>query len=130
MKAKPSLRLIFVCTGNLCRSPVPFAVELAAESGADIAGLLSRPFELDDFSRFDHFVAMDFGHSDYLRSTCPDGHAVNIQLLLDDVGDFKEFEVPDPYRRDRNDYEFAARLLNTGTEHLIQRVCATEPGFV
>jgi protein-tyrosine phosphatase len=112
------------------RSPESFAVELAVESGADIAGLLSRPFELDDFSRFDYFIAMDFGHSDYLRSTCPDGHAVNIQFLLDDVGDFKEFEVPDPYWRDRNDYEFAARLINTGTGRLIQRVCATEPVFV
>lgn len=60
------------------RSPESFAVELAAESGADIAGLLSRPFELDDFSRFDHFIAMDFGHSDYLRSTSPDGHVLNV----------------------------------------------------
>ena len=80
MTTKPPLRLIFVCTGNLCRSPMAegmlrvklgvlgleqgaiidsagmhaevgrspelFAVELAAESGADIAGLLSRPFRL------------------------------------------------------------------------------------
>jgi len=55
---------------------------------------------------------------------------LNIQLLLDGVGDFKELEVPDPYKRDRINYEFSARLINIGIERLIQRVCATEPVFV
>ena len=156
MMAKSALRIVFVCTGNICRSPMaegllqtkllaaglakdalldsagmhaevgrspePLAIELANESGADISGLLSRPFEAGDFERFDHFIAMDLGHLDYLQAICPQGRSLDIRLLLDDVGDLKKLEVPDPYLRNRGDYEFSARLINIGIDHLIKRL--------
>ena len=151
------IRVLFVCTGNICRSPLaeglftsriaeigraadvdvdsagihamvgeppqPFSIELAQELGADISHLKARQFELDDFEKFDHLIAMDLGHLDFLNATRPDDNTADIRLLLDDAGDFKRLEVPDPFRRDRSDYEFSSRLIKIGIENLITRIC-------
>lgn len=102
------------------RAPEPFAVELAAELGADISALASRPFEPADFDRFDRLIAMDLGHLDFLLATRPPTCSAEISLLLDDVGDLKRVEVPDPYQQDRGAYEFSARLINIGIDHLLE----------
>jgi len=156
MKPGQGIRLLFVCTGNLCRSPMaqgmlnarlveanydgeilvdsagmhaqlgrapePLAIAVAAEYGADISNLTTRPCAPADFDLFDHFIAMDLGHLDFLRATCPEDRSVDIRLLLDDVGEFKKLEVPDPYQQDRTAYEFSARLINIGIDHLIERL--------
>ena len=156
MNAKRQVRVLFLCTGNLCRSPIaegllraraldaglgdivvvesagmqaelgrtpePLAIAVAANYGVDISGLSSRPFEPTDFDRFDHFIAMDLGHLDFLQATCPQNLSVDIKLLLDDVGDLKKLEVPDPYQRDQDAYEFSARLIDIGIDHVIQRL--------
>jgi protein-tyrosine phosphatase len=157
MNMESPLRIIFVCTGNICRSPIaeglfrarlveagmdqsavidsagmhamvdqppePYAIELAQEYGADISTLQARQFELDDFKKFDHFIAMDYGHLDYLQATHPVESTMRISLLLDEAGGFKKAEVPDPYRRDRDAYEFSARLINIGVGRLIEALC-------
>ncbi len=156
MNSEPRLRILFVCTGNICRSPIaegllraklvdagmadevlvdsagtfaqpgrapePMAVEVAAEYGVDISALSSRPFEQTDFDRFDHFIAMDLGHLDYLQATCPPTCTAEIRLLLDDVAELKKLEVPDPYRKNIDAYEFSARLINVGIEDLMGRL--------
>ena len=154
MSAKARYTCLFVCTGNLCRSPIaegitrrrlrergmnhiavesagihardgyppePLAVEAAAEYGADIAAQESRLFDTKDFYRFKLIVAMDLSHLDFLQSTRPRDSRSEICLLLDDTGEFKKVEVPDPYMQARDAYEFAARLINIGVEHLLKR---------
>jgi protein-tyrosine phosphatase len=148
--------VLFVCTGNVCRSPLaegllkarlgelqrldievdsagihamvdeppqPFSIELARELGADISALKGRQFDPAGFEKFDHLIAVDLGHLDFLNATRPMENTSDIRLLLDDVCDFKRLEVPDPFRRDRSDYGFSSRLINIGIEHLLKRIC-------
>jgi protein-tyrosine phosphatase len=146
--------VLFVCTGNLCRSPIAegllrtrlaesgrtnvrvdsagiharagapperFAVAAAATLGADIAHQRARQFEAGDFARYGHVIAMDLGHLDFLTATRPSDSTAIIRLLLDDVGEFKKLEVPDPYQQDREAFDFTARLIDVGVNHLIAR---------
>ncbi len=152
-----SQAILFVCTGNLCRSPIaegllrqrlaeagrtdvrvdsagiharpgaspePFAIAAAAVFGADIAAQRARQFEPGDFARFDHIIAMDLGQLDFLGATRPADSAAAVRLLLEDVGEFKRLEVPDPYQQDRDAFDFAARLIDVGVNDLLARLVA------
>ncbi len=142
--------LLFVCTGNLCRSPIaeglmrlssaasrwhvdsagtharaglapaPLAIEAAAARGADIAALRSRPVTSGDFAEFDVMVALDRGHYDYLRAIAPCGSAVAIVMLADAGG--QPLDVPDPYGSRRRAYTRAADLIALGLETLPRRL--------
>lgn len=147
--------VLFVCTGNLCRSPIaegllrqrlaaagrtdvrvdsagihardgappePFAVAAAAALGAHIADQRARQFEPGDFARFNLVIAMDLGHLDFLTATRPLDSSAVVRLLLEDVGEFKRLEVPDPYQQDRDAFDFAARLIEVGVNDLLARL--------
>ncbi|MBI2798908.1 MAG: low molecular weight phosphotyrosine protein phosphatase [Gammaproteobacteria bacterium] len=152
-------RLLFVCTGNLCRSPLaqglmqqqvdtagltaqfsldsagtharagqppePLAIEVAVDYGADIGSQRSRVLRPEDFFEFDRIIAMDLGHLDELKFMQPaTGHA-EVTLLLAGLAASGNAEVPDPYGRDRGDFEFAARLIAIGTRRLLNELRAT-----
>lgn len=152
-------RLLFVCTGNLCRSPLaqglmqqqvdaagltaqfsldsagtqaraghppePLAIEVAADHGADISSQRSRALRPEDYFEFDRIIAMDLGHLDELKFMQPTtGHA-EVTLLLAGLAASGNAEVPDPYGREREDFEFAARLIAIGTRRLLEELRAT-----
>lgn len=104
--------------------PEPFAIAAAAALGADIADQRARQFEPEDFARFEHVIAMDLGHLDFLTATRPSDSTAIVRLLLEDVGEFKRLEVPDPYQQDRDAFDFAARLIDVGVNDLLTRLMA------
>lgn len=140
-------RILFVCTGNICRSPMaegilraalaeirrepgwtidsagihavvghppaPLAVKVAAQYGADIRALASRPFTSCDFERFDDIIAMDRGHLDHLSFLRPPAFAGTLALMRAANGrDW--LEVPDPYGGSSRDFKRAGRLIAEG----------------
>jgi len=147
-------RLLFVCTGNLCRSPLaqrlmeraladrgltdsvsvdsagtharvgeppdPSAIEVAAAYGVDISAQRARALVAEDFANFDLIVALDLGHLDSLRFLRPEGARANVRLLLQGMAGTGDAEVPDPYGRQRDEFEFAARLIEVGVRRLVE----------
>lgn len=138
-------RLLFVCLGNICRSPTaegvmrhlrpdlaidsagtagwhagkpPYApmIVAAARRGVDLSGLRARQVVADDFNRFDLILAMDDQNLSDLEALRPPGNQTALHLLLDYAPDTGLSAVPDPYYT--RDFDQALDLIETALSGL------------
>ena len=143
-------RILFVCTGNICRSPTaegvmrtllknagldrhvevdsagthgyhigaapdPRTQKAALRRGYDLSTLRARKVKLEDFTHFDHVLAMDAGHVRLLRQLSPPEHHNKILLFLNR-------DVPDPYYGVAEDFERVIDLAEEGSRVWIARL--------
>ena len=148
------VKVLFVCMGNICRSPTAEAVfrDLVKKRGfekqfeIDSAGthgyhignppdrrtqqaararniqmdaLRSRKVELDDFSRFDYVIAMDFDNHGMLTDISPADHMHKIKLMMSFADASDVTEVPDPYYGGSDGFELVLDLLQEAAEGLL-----------
>lgn len=147
-------RILFVCTGNICRSPTaegvarhlaaangvgdlfefdsagthgyhvgdppdPRSIRAARSRGYDLTTLRARRVTEFDFVAFDHVLAMDREHLDYLQRVCPAPHRHKLRLFLDYRPDSELDEVPDPYYGGMQGFEHVLDLVEGAANHLI-----------
>lgn len=109
-------KVLFVCLGNICRSPTAEAVfrNMAAEAGLEVLvdGAGTSGWHIgsppdgraqtapEDFNRFDLILAMDNSNLAKLQAACPADADAEIRLFLDYAAHLPEREVPDPYYND------------------------------
>lgn len=138
-------RILFVCLGNICRSPAaegifrdlmpeaetdsagtsdwhvgdpPYGpMQAAARArGLDISGLRARQVSSADFSRFDLILAMDARNRADLEALRPPGNRTPVRLLTDFAPDSGATHVPDPYYS--RDFDGALDLIETAARGL------------
>lgn len=119
-------RILFVCLGNICRSPTAEGVmrtlapdltldsagtgdwhigeppygpmqQAAAARGFDIRGLRARQVSTADFDRFDRIYAMDSANLRDLQAIRPSSGGAQVRCLLDHLPELNLRDVPDPY---------------------------------
>jgi protein-tyrosine phosphatase len=148
---KPSV--LFICMGNICRSPtveavarVEFAragfdavvasagtegyhvgepadrrsIAAAEVHGYPLAAHRARQICGEDFTRFDHLLAMDRVNLRALQRFRPASGGVEPLLFLG------EDEVPDPYYGTRADFEQVIALARSGVAALLARLRAAD----
>jgi protein-tyrosine phosphatase len=144
-------RVLFICLGNICRSPAaegvlrtraagrgvalhvdsagtgdwhageapdPRMVRACRERGYDIAALRARQVALDDFYRFDYFVAMDLRNMSEVLAMAPPDRKCDVRLFLD-FADCEERETPDPYYGGEAGFERVLDLIEQGADALL-----------
>ena len=118
-------RILFVCLGNICRSPSAEAIcraridgietdsagtsgwhvgeppyvpmiAAAAARGIEMGDLRARQFQAADFDRFDLIIGMDESNLRNIEALRPAGNQTPVRLMTEYVGS-GETEVPDPY---------------------------------
>jgi len=138
-------RLLFVCLGNICRSPAAEAVmrrlepgwtldsagtgdwhvgeppygpmqQAAARRGYDLSPLRARQFSAGDFGRWDLILAMDADNLRNIEALRPAGDRTPVQRFLDFAPDQAIRDVPDPYYT--RDFEGALRLIEAAARGL------------
>lgn len=141
-------RILFVCLGNICRSPSAHAVlrtlrpdwqidsagtsdwhvgeapyapmQAAARArGLGMDDLRARQFEAADFDRFDLILAMDADNLMRLQSMRPEGDKTQVHLFTD-FADGPADHVPDPYYT--RDFDGCLDLVETCAKGLIARI--------
>lgn len=150
-----TIKVLFVCMGNICRSPISQGVfenvlrreglegevevdsagtgdwhvgqppdERALESaglrGLDIGHLRARQVTPGDCRIFDYVLTMDEENYRTVSALC-DGGAV-VRPFLDFAPDTPEREVPDPYFRESDGFEYVLDLVEEASEGLIEDI--------
>lgn len=139
-------RILFVCLGNICRSPTaegvlrakapdfeidsagtanwhtgksPYgpAIEAAAARNYDLTPLRARQVAPQDFHEFDLILAMDENNLADLKQIQPKNARAEVRLFLDFAAETGQTAVPDPYYT--RDFEGALDLIERASDGLI-----------
>ncbi|HKL69777.1 low molecular weight protein-tyrosine-phosphatase [Salibaculum sp.] len=138
-------RVLFVCLGNICRSPAAEGVvrsrlpDLGLDSagtggwhvgappygpmqaaararGHDLSDLRARQFDPSDFEAFELIFAMDAANLRDIEAQRPPGNATRVENFAELAG---AAEVPDPYYT--RDFEGCLDLIEACAEALSRR---------
>lgn len=147
------MKVLFVCLGNICRSPSAEGVfreisdcvtdsagtggwhvgappygpmlEAAARRGYDFSDLRARQFRREDFADFDLIIGMDDANIRDIEAQRPSGNKTPVQLFTDFAPETGAQEVPDPYYT--RDFDGALDLIESCAKGLRDKLQEFEP---
>jgi protein-tyrosine phosphatase len=131
-------KILIVCIGNICRSPMAealfrhalgvkaqvesagvaalegrsadaFAQELLRERGIDIAAHRARQLTPSLITEFDLVVTMDNEQTRAVESILPSARG-----RVHRLGKWSDFDIPDPHKQPREAFERALDLIDQG----------------
>ena len=144
------MRILCVCLGNICRSPMaeavlrakgrgrvtvdsagtgtwhlgdpPYgpAIEAAKARGYDLSPLRARQVEARDFQAFDLILAMDRQNLADIEARRPPGNATPVTLFLDYAANAETRDIPDPYFT--RDFEGALDMIEAAADGLLAQI--------
>lgn len=146
-------RILFVCLGNICRSPAAEGVfrarvpqhqtDSAGTSGwhigdppygpmqkaasardIDLSDLRARQFVAEDFHRFDLIIGMDADNIANIENLRPEGNNTPVRLLTDFAPHTGADHVPDPYYT--RDFNGALDLIEEAVKGLQAHLSARQ----
>lgn len=140
------MRILTVCVGNICRSPVAAAllkerlpdhavasagiaavvgsdVDLTARDVAEAAGVavgehVARQFTREIGEQYDLILVLEGGHKRQIERIAPElsGRIMRLTRWNSDA------DIPDPYRRDREFHEYVFALIEEATTAWVSRL--------
>jgi protein-tyrosine phosphatase len=107
------------------KAPFADAVESARKRGYNITHLVSRKIRPHDFDHFDFILGMDRSNIANLKTIAPTRCKQKIELLLEYGDKYHGKEIPDPYGREKKDFELALDMIEDGCKGLVELLKAT-----
>ena len=141
-------RILMVCLGNICRSPLahgvmaeilpdasidsagtasyhigrppdPRSIQIAKDNGIDISHQSARQFQASDFAKFDHIFVMDRqNYRDVIAQANRQDDMDKVKLLCEAAG-MGMRPVPDPYYGGNEGFQKVFDLVNTACHRIV-----------
>ena len=104
-------------------APDPRMIQVSKENGIDISTLTARQFCLEDFNRFDVIYTMDKNNYNDVRALAQsERDARKIRMLLEENGQSKNKNVPDPYYGSLSDFRAVFELLDEHMDLIVDKL--------
>lgn len=150
-------KILFVCLGNICRSPTaeavfrqrakdaglsvtidsagtgawhagdppdPRTIEAGQKRGYSFEGQRARKVTPEDFTDFDHILAMDMTNLTALKTLCPESQQHKLARFLEYAPNRRTGDVPDPYYGGDSGFEHVLDLIESASDGLLSRLKA------
>lgn len=142
-------KVLFVCIGNICRSPIaeglfkqalpekavfsaglsamvgdpadPLSIQLMLEHGIDIREHRARNMAGWMISETDLIVTMDQDQKRFIEQRFPAARGKVVR-----IGESEKYDVPDPYRQGLSVFRHSYNLIAHGVDQLVERIA--QPG--
>lgn len=145
-----SKRILMVCLGNICRSPIfhgimaeislnsfvdsagtgsyhigsppdPRSIQVAQDNGIDISHQIARQFKSSDFTKFDHIFVMDRqNYRDVIAKANRQGDIDKVELLCK-AARSGVCPVPDPYYGGDEGFQNVFDLVKTACHRIAEQ---------
>lgn len=142
--------ILVVCVGNICRSPMgeailkdalmksgkenhfvssvgigalvghkpdPIAIQLMEEKGIDISNYRATQMNSTIIRKSDLILVMESGHKTHIENKENSSKGKVFKL-----GEWGEFDIPDPYKKEREAFEYALQLIEQGVADWMKRI--------
>ncbi|NOQ14720.1 MAG: low molecular weight phosphotyrosine protein phosphatase [Methyloprofundus sp.] len=142
--------ILVVCIGNICRSPVAEALlkdalinkvkkdykissaglgamvghqpdktvcELMLEKGIDISDYRAAQLNQEMIYKSDLILVMETAHKELIEHKEPSAKGKVFKL-----GEWRNFEIPDPYRQERKVFEEVVQLIEKGVQDWVSKI--------
>ena len=127
LKSKLSNNFIIDSAGtanyHVGNSPDKRSVAVARKHGLDISNLKGRQFDISDFDVFDIIYVMDESNFQNVVKLARNVEDIaKVKLILNEVHQGKNHEVPDPYYGGDNGFENVYQLLDEACNNIAKNL--------
>ena len=128
LKSKVDKTLVFVDSAgtggwHIGELPDPRSVDVARDNQIDITDQRCRKFSPEDFENFDWIYVMDRSNlSDVLSMASTEQHTKKVKMILDELGQESDLEVPDPYYGGEGGFDKVFKMLDEACERIAKKI--------
>lgn len=104
-------------------APDKRSVEVARKNGIDISALKGRQFVTEDFENFDYIFVMDkSNYKNVVRLASSEEQKNKVSLLLDELGEPLQTELPDPYYGDKTQFGIVFAAIDKACQVIAEKL--------
>jgi len=115
-------KVLFVCMGNICRSPTAHAVFQKLVNENDLGDVIKVDSAGTDFVKFHYILVMDSENYNNLNNTSEHCHAKKIKFFLEFASQVANHDVPDPYYGGEEGFEKVLDLVENASQGLLEHI--------
>ena len=112
-------------TGNyhIGKKPDSRSIQVAQLNGIDISKQKARQFTAQDYDDYDYIFAMDGSNLQHILALAPNLKAKEkVKLILNELFENENVDVPDPYFGLENGFEIVYNLLDEACEVIAKKL--------